>query len=82
VNNDLIHVVTGLTEKDYRWELALARTCGKSVDGRLEPRMHRHPLLGLHHAHGPTVEAARTPHTHRPVVEWDTTPIPLAEVQP
>jgi hypothetical protein len=82
MSDDLIHVVTGLCEKDYQWELALARTCGQGVDVSKEPRMHRHPLLGLHHAHGPTVEAARTPHTHRPVVGWDTTPVPLDEVKP
>jgi hypothetical protein len=68
-----IHVVVGLDEG--AWEAKL-RAEG-SVDGLLEPRMHRHPILGITHAHGPTVEAARTPHTHRPVVEWDTTPIPL-----
>jgi hypothetical protein len=82
MTDDLIHVVVGLTEREYWRELGEAQTRGESVDGRLEPRMHRHPLLGLHHAHGPTVEAARTPHTHRPVVSWDTTPVPLDEVQP
>jgi hypothetical protein len=78
VSDDLIHVVTGLSEAEYVDRMFVF---GR-VDGKLEPRMHRHPLLGLHHAHGPTVEAARTPHTHRPVVSWDTTPVPLDEVQP
>lgn len=68
-----IHTVIGLDAAAYEAKL---RAEG-SVDGRLEPRMHRHPLLGITHAHGPTVEAARSPHTHRPVVEWDTTVIPV-----
>jgi hypothetical protein len=77
MSDDLIHVVTGLTEDEY--PLAYRES---PADVSQEPRMHRHPLLGLWHAHGPTVEAARTPHTHRPVVSWDTTPVPLDEVQP
>lgn len=79
MSDDLIHVVTGLTESEYMSRLDALGS--KGADGRLDPRMHRHPLLGIHHAHGPTVEAARTPHTHRPVVNWDTTPIPLNEVK-
>jgi hypothetical protein len=78
VSDELIHVVTGLDEAEYEFRL---RAYG-AVAGADEPRMHRHPLFGLWHAHGPTVEAARTPHTHRPVVSWDTTPVPLDEVQP
>lgn len=69
-----IHRVVGLTVAEYAQRLE----DGGSVAGLLDPRMHTHPILGIHaHAHGPTVEAARTPHTHLPTLTWDTTPIPL-----
>lgn len=67
-----IHEVIGLEPDEYERQF---QEHG-SVDGRLEPRMHSHPALGISaHAHGPTVDAARTPHTHKPKVDWDTTPL-------
>jgi hypothetical protein len=77
VNDPRIHTVTGTTEAEYDRMLAEG-----PVSGAAEPRMHRHPILGIWHAHGPTVEAARTPHTHRPIIDWDTTPIPVAPIVP
>lgn len=72
----IIHEVTGLPPEEYDRRL---RAEG-AVPGLLEPRMHSHPALGIaNHAHGPTVEAARTPHTHRPMVSWDSTPLPLPD---
>lgn len=67
-----IHEVIGLPEDEYECQFQERG----SMNGMLEPRMHSHPALGISaHAHGPTVEAARTPHTHKPKVDWDTTPI-------
>lgn len=75
---NIIHEVTGLTPEEFDRRLQAEG----SVSASLEPRAHRHPALGIaSHAHGPTVEAARTPHTHRPVASWDSTPLPLPDVE-
>jgi len=71
--NERRHVVLGPDQRAYEEQL---RTEGE-VEGRLEPRMHSHLDSGLTHAHGPTVAAARAPHTHQPVLDWGLTPVSL-----
>lgn len=73
------HQILGLSEREYEDRLTLNRLAGgDGVPVSVEPRWHSHPVLGIRgHAHGPTVEAARTSHTHRPEVTWDFKPIPI-----
>ena len=73
-----LHRVLGLSEEAYEKMLQRDRELGgNGVPVSLDPRMHAHPILDIiGHAHG-TVEEARTVHVHRPVVEWDMTPIPV-----
>lgn len=79
---ELIHEILGSTEEEY--ELKLARNHMMSGDGvpvSEEPRWHSHPVLGIKgHAHS-SVKEARTPHTHRPEVQWDMTPVALPKEQ-
>jgi hypothetical protein len=73
-----LHEVLGMTEQGYSDLLEEDRlNRGEGVPVSLEPRFHSHPAFGISgHAHG-TVAEARTPHVHRPVVEWDHESIPL-----
>ena len=65
-----LHEVIGPAE----YEAIVAMTGGFPPS----PSLHRHPAFGTElHAHG-TAKDARTPHVHRPVVRWDTTPIPIS----
>lgn len=83
MSDERIHRILGLTEEEYAETLdwnRLMNDGGTPVS--LEPRYHSHPVLGIDgHAHGPTVEAARTPHTHRPEVQWDFEPVSLTKEQ-
>lgn len=70
-----IHEVLGLTEAEYEIALVNARTVGGGVPVTQEPRWHSHPVLGITgHLHSST-EQARTPHTHRPEVDWSLKPV-------
>lgn len=76
------HVVLGLDPDE--WERRMIATLRGpdsddiTLDGvpvSLSPDFHSHPVLGIEgHLH----DRGRHPHVHRPKVEWDSTPIPLA----
>lgn len=73
------HVIVGLSRSEYEQRLVF----GPPVGGR-EPRQHRHPDLGVTHAHGSESES-RTPHTHslKQVVDVDSyIPLSSATEQP
>lgn len=76
------HVVLGLTEDAYERLLVQGRSTPgwRGLEASLEPRWHSHPALGITgHAHGPTVQDARTPHVHRRVLAWDHVPLPIPD---
>lgn len=78
-----LHEVLGLREEAYEARLDEdRRTGGPGVPVSLEPRFHRHPVLGIiGHSHG-TVAESRTLHVHSPVVGWDFTPIQVVPGPP
>ena len=75
--DEALHVILGMDPEE--WDAAMER--GRATPGwdgmpaSEDPRYHAHPALGIiGHSHSRT-EDARRPHGHRPVVNWDATPI-------
>lgn len=72
-----LHVILGMDPEE--WETAMEtgrRTPGwRGMPASEAPNYHCHPALGIiGHSHSKD-EDARRPHVHRPVVQWDGTPI-------
>lgn len=52
---------------------------GTEVEGLVSTIIgyHRHPAIEIEHYHND----GEVPHTHRPVIEWDSTPILIGDLR-
>lgn len=79
---EFLHQIMGLDPEEYDRQMEAGRkTPGwEGMEATLDPRMHRHPLLGnLVHSHS-SVEDARRVHGHYPRISWDTDPVFVADL--